>query len=155
VRGSGFGGMARRRLAEDFQALLAAGIDQRMAEGETLKPGNSSTVSRVQWRGHDWVIKRYNTKSVGHLLRKQFKPSRARRSWRNARWLELIGLHTPPAVGYVERRVAGFLDTAYFVCGYVSGPSVRDLAGDATTMRAVQARMEQLFFLMETLHFNH
>lgn len=155
VRYGALRGMVCRQQKGAFQALLEAGIDAVMEQGEILKRGNSSTVCRVRWQGHEWVVKRYNVKSLGHRLRRQFKPSRASRSWRNARWLELIGLHTPPAVGYVERRVAGFLDTAYFVCGYVSGPSVRDLAGDATTMRAVQARMEQLFFLMETLHFNH
>ncbi|ASK35495.1 lipopolysaccharide kinase InaA family protein [Alloalcanivorax mobilis] len=154
VRAAGLAGMASRSLEEDFQALMAAGIDRQMAEGETLKPGNSSTVSRVRWRGHDWVIKRYNTKSPGHRLRKQFKPSRASRSWRNARWLELIGLATPAPVGYAERRPFGVLDTAYFVCQYVAGPSLAELpAGPDLT--AAQQQMERVFDLMKVLNFNH
>ncbi|KAF0804709.1 hypothetical protein A6D6_02861 [Alcanivorax xiamenensis] len=156
VRHSSLRGMVRRPLRAVFEALLEAGIDRLMAEGEMLKPGNSSTVCRVHWQGRDWVIKRYNVKSAGHRLRKQFKPSRAARSWRNARWLELIGLDTPPAVGYVERRVMGLQDTAYFICEYVSGPSLKDLAGGGSeAMARARQQVARLFFLMETLHFNH
>lgn len=156
VRRESLRGMVRRPLRVAFEELLEAGIDRLMAEGEMLKPGNSSTVCRVHWQGRDWVIKRYNVKSAGHRLRKQFKPSRASRSWRNARWLQLIGLDTPLAVGYVERRMMGLQGTAYFVCEYVSGPSLEDLAGsNPEAMARARQQVAQLFFLMETLHFNH
>jgi len=146
-------GMAVRAAAADLQALLEAGIDQAMAGGVMLKNGNSSTVCRVQWRGHDWVIKRYNIKNLWHLGKKQFKPSRARRSWRNARWLDLVGVATPEAVGYVEHRRSGVLGTAYYVSDYTAGKPV-DTLSEPELGRAREA-VDALFSLMALLRFSH
>ncbi len=146
-------GMAVRPAAEDLQALLEAGIDQAMESGVMLKNGNSSTVCRVQWRGHDWVIKRYNIKNLWHGVKKQFKPSRARRSWRNARWLDLIGVATPEAVGYVECRRGGILGAAYYISGYTGGEPVDALAGPA--LNQAREAVEALFSLMAQLRFSH
>lgn len=146
-------GMASRPLAADLTALLEADPDRVMDAGERLKDGNSATVCRVRWRGHDWVIKRYNVKSAWHRIKKQFKPSRARRSWRNACWLDLIGVDTPPAVGYAERRVGGLLDRAYFICRYTPGTPVDRLEEPALTR--ARRHMERIFVLMERLRFNH
>lgn len=153
VCGGGLSGMASRPLAADMKALLEADPDRIMAAGEMLKDGNSATVCRVRWRDHDWVIKRYNVKSAWHRFKKQFKPSRARRSWRNACWLDLIGLNTPKAVGYAEQRLGGLLDRAYFICRYTPGIPVSLLVEPALS-RACR-EMDRIFMLMERLRFNH
>lgn len=147
-------GMAARPFAAALQALLENDIDAVMEAGDFLKRGNSSSVSRVQWQGHDWVIKRYNIKSAAHRLKKQFKPSRAKRSWRNARWINHItGLATPNAIGFLESRQAGLLGTAYYICEHIKGTPVDQLTGDA--QETAKKSMPAVFELMQQLHFNH
>lgn len=149
----GLKGMARRTHSNALQALLDSDIDAVMARGDPLKQGNSSSVSRVNWQGNDWVIKRYNIKGPLHRLKKQFKPSRASTSWRNARWLTLIGLDTPMAIGFVEQRSSRLLGRAYYISEHTQALPVEKL--DDVKLQQARTAMAAIFTLMEHLHFNH
>lgn len=150
---AGLKGMATRPHKDALQALLEADIDAVMANGEPLKQGNSSSVSRVNWQGNDWVIKRYNIKGPLHRLKKQFKTSRASTSWRNARWLTLIGLDTPTAIGFVEQRRHRLLGRAYYISQHTQALAVERLEG--ADLQPAQTAMTMVFKLMEQLRFNH
>lgn len=150
---AGLKGMAARSHKDALQALLEADIDAVMAHGEPLKQGNSSSVSRVNWQGNDWVIKRYNIKGPLHRLKKQFKTSRASTSWRNARWLGLIGLDTPAAIGFVEQRRHRLLGRAYYISQHTQALAVERLEG--ADLQQAQTAMTAIFGLMERLRFNH
>ncbi|UCF42263.1 MAG: hypothetical protein JSV99_06520 [Planctomycetota bacterium] len=51
-------------------------IDARINEGQILKGGDTSYVSRVIWGGKDIVIKRHNHKGFIHSVRHTIKKSR-------------------------------------------------------------------------------
>jgi tRNA A-37 threonylcarbamoyl transferase component Bud32 len=86
-----------------------------------LKRGNSASVVRVDIDGRPRVIKRYNLKSFGHLLRRCWRPSRAWHSWRNAQRLMLWGLPTPRPVALLENRFGCLRARAWYLSEYVPG----------------------------------
>ncbi|HSG92706.1 MAG TPA: hypothetical protein VK999_03265, partial [Methylotenera sp.] len=97
----------RREFLNSVGADFIGQLDQLIADGELLKAGNSATVAKVMLGGQVLVIKRYNLKSFGHFLKRCWRPSRAANAWQFGRLLELIGLPTPKALGFVEKR-SGF-----------------------------------------------
>lgn len=110
----------RQYESEDLLNFLRT-PDALIATGEALKLGNSSTVVKALFDGRPVVIKRYNMKSFTHWLRRCIRPSRACTSWRNARWLELLGLVTPAPIAFLEMRYGPLRRHAYYVCEYVKG----------------------------------
>jgi tRNA A-37 threonylcarbamoyl transferase component Bud32 len=118
---------AMQAFAENPEALFEAA--EQVAEGSTkiLKAGNSATVIRVPIGETNFVIKRYNVKSLGHGLRRALRPvPRYRRSWRNGHRLAFLRLPTARPVALVERKVAAAATVAYLVMEDL-GPEVTDL----------------------------
>lgn len=101
-------------------------IDQSRKEGLILKEGNSATVARVHTPDGDLVIKRYNARSMGRIIRKALRPSRARNSWVNAHQLEFLGVASLRPVAMMEKRFGPFVLDAYFVSEYVGGKNLDD-----------------------------
>ena len=100
--------------------------DGAMARGTALKLGNSATVVKLDLDGRAVVIKRYNIKNALHWLRRCWRPSRAWASWRNAHWLELLGLLTPKPIAFLEMRWGFLRRRAYYVCEFIEGDSLAD-----------------------------
>jgi tRNA A-37 threonylcarbamoyl transferase component Bud32 len=82
-----------------------------------LKPGRSSTVGAAD----GFVLKRHNLRTIGGLLRDLFRRSRARRAFRKAYHLELLGIATPRPVAVAERRVLRVLLRDYLVVEEIAG----------------------------------
>jgi tRNA A-37 threonylcarbamoyl transferase component Bud32 len=118
--------------------------------GEWLKRGNSASVLRVDLDGRARVVKRYNLKSLGHRLRRFWRPSRAWHSWRNAQRLRLWGVPTPRPVALLEHRFGWLRGRAWYVCDWVPGESLAAVlpAADATRRRVL---LDRLCGLLETL----
>lgn len=89
--------------------------DRFIAQAAMIKDGDSTTVVRLSIGHLDCVVKRYNIKNFGYLLRRLFRPSRAWYCWRNAHWLNLAGVITPNPVLMLERRWGPLRREAYFV----------------------------------------
>ena len=101
--------------------------DSLMSKGTLLKDGNTATVALVQVGGRPLVVKRYNIKGLGHLLRRGLRTSRAHISWRNAHLLRILGIPTPGPVAILEQRRGPFRLKSYFVMEYVEGENARSL----------------------------
>lgn len=106
---------------QDMQDLLND-PDHYMAEGETLKNGNTATVARVQLGARQLVIKRYNIKSPVHALSRAFRKTRAWTSWANAFHMEFLGIPSLKPLAMVEHRFGPLRGKAYFVTEYIEGP---------------------------------
>jgi tRNA A-37 threonylcarbamoyl transferase component Bud32 len=93
-----------------------------MASGTVLKHDGTTTVTVVKDAGHEWVIKRYNTKSPWHAVRRAFRSSRAMICWRAAGWLQAAGIDTIRPVAMMEERYLKFLrGRSYLVYEFVAG----------------------------------
>ena len=97
-----------------------------MTKGHILKDGNTCFVSHFTWNNKNIVVKRYNHKGFIHSLRHTIIKSRAIRGWLNAQRLTMLGISTPRALAFIERRKGFILWNSYFVTEYVKGIRFHD-----------------------------
>lgn len=98
------------RILEDPDGFLAT-------RARILKPGRSSTVGVAD----GLVLKRYNLRKAGNLVKDLFRQSKARRSYRKAYHLELAGVRTARIVATADRRWCGWLARSYVLMEEVPG----------------------------------
>jgi tRNA A-37 threonylcarbamoyl transferase component Bud32 len=106
-------------------AFLTQAVDRVLADpdgflrsqAEILKPGRTSTVGRAD----GLVLKRFNFRKLENLLKDLFRPSRARRAFRAAYHLELLGIPTARPIAAADRRICGILARSYFLMEEVAG----------------------------------
>ncbi len=101
--------------------VLLKDLDALMADGQSLKKGTHSDVSRIKWNNRDIVVKRYNHAGIFHSLRHTIKGSRASRSWQYGRHFESLDVTTPGPLAFIEQRKHGLLWQSYLVTEYVDG----------------------------------
>ena len=125
--------------------------------GHWLKRGNSASVVRVDLDGRARVVKRYNLKSLGHRLRRFWRPSRAWHSWRNAQRLCLWGVPTPRPVALLEHRFGWLRGRAWYVCDWVPGESLAAVlpAADAARRQVLLGRLCELLKTLARLRLSH
>ncbi len=105
---------ARQYDNSEFRKILAD-PDAFVDAGEILKPGNTSTVSKIVLGEQTLVIKRYNIKNSWHAIKRALRPSRAWVSWRNAHLLDFYGFNTPRPVAMIEQRRGLLRGKAYYL----------------------------------------
>lgn len=110
-----------RRDAWDALAELLADPDAALRHGTALKRGNSAIVTRVQVRGREVVVKRYNAGSYLRRLRASIRGSRALRAWRNGHRLRLLGISTPAPIAVVVERFGPLQGRAWLVTEVAEG----------------------------------
>ena len=84
---------------------------------QILKPGRTSTVGKAD----GLVLKRFNFRKVENLVKDLFRPSRARRAFRAAYHLELLGIPTARPIAAADHRICGVLARSYFLMEEVPG----------------------------------
>lgn len=131
---------AARAICNDPDAFLAG-------RALLLKPGRSSTVGKAD----GLVLKRYNLRKAGNLLKDLFRPSKGRRSYRKAYHLELAGIPTARIIATADRRCCGLLLRSYVLMEAI--PEAVELGTHLSRAGAVDARLvRQAAALIATLH---
>lgn len=98
-----------------------------MARGRVLKHDGTTTVVAVGDGSRRWVVKRYNTKSRWHALRRLVRGSRAVNCWNAAARLREAGIDTPRPVAALEERYFGVLrGRSYFIHEFVDGEALAE-----------------------------
>ena len=96
-----------------------------------MKDGNSATVAEFIFGDKNYVIKRYNLKSLWQKSKYLFKLSRAARCWKNALVLDMLGIDTPRPIILVEDRIFGVLRRkAYLVSEKIEAPNLLEYTAD-------------------------
>ncbi|MBA1273560.1 lipopolysaccharide kinase InaA family protein [Stutzerimonas azotifigens] len=116
-----------RAVCRDEVPALSALLDDpdaAIANGRSLKQGGSATVALVEREGRLLVIKRYNLKSVGHWLRRCWRPTRAWHSWMEGHRLNFVGIATPRPLAMLEHRRLGLRGRSYLVTEYLGGQDI-------------------------------
>lgn len=98
-------------LNDATRRVLEAPDDFLASRATRLKAGQSSTVGKAD----GLVLKRYNLRKAGNLLKDFFRASKARRSFRKAYHLELAGIPTARPIATADRRIAGWLTRSYLL----------------------------------------
>jgi len=134
---------------------FVADIEEIVTAGELLKDGNSTTVVRAEVAGKQVVIKRYNIKNKVHFLRRCLRPTRAAVSWRNANLLAFMGIATAKPLGFIENRVAGLRQNAYFICEYTAGEELLSAYQQRDADEAELEQLRRLFSYLEQAKVSH
>lgn len=92
-----------------------------------LKNGGSSSVTRLRLNERQLVIKRYNIKSLGHWLRRFWRPSRAWHSWLAAHRLQFLDIATPAPLAMCESRFGPLRRRAWLVTEFCPGQDLLSL----------------------------
>jgi hypothetical protein len=144
----------RDRWNNELQTLLAD-PDVAMRHGTMLKDGNSATVVLVTCGGHQFVVKRYNVKSVWHFLRRSFRNTRAWQSWCNAHLLEFAGINTAAPVALLEKRIGPLRYIAYFVAEFKPASEMLDVYAAREPELSELLQTREIFVLMRRAKLSH
>lgn len=118
------------RSEQEVLAPLLADPDSVFSGQPLLKDGGSSTVTRVRLGGRELVVKRYNIKSLGHWLKRFWRPSRAWHSWLAGWRLWFLGINTPQPLAMIERRLGPWRHQAWLITEYCPGENLLQHMGE-------------------------
>jgi tRNA A-37 threonylcarbamoyl transferase component Bud32 len=97
--------------SEAVDRVLSAPDEFLKSRAQILKPGRTSTLGKAD----GLVLKRFNFRKLENLVKDLFRPSRARRAFRAAYHLELLGIPTARPIAAADRRICGVLARSYFL----------------------------------------
>lgn len=129
------------------ECLSIASLEESMQQGDTLKAGNTCTVSMGQLGGVSVAIKRYNIKNVWHAFSRAWRASRAAHAWRNAHLLSYFGIATPAPLCMLETRFFGLRSKAYFVAAFSPWPDAMAFFQQTTDQQLRDEAVQQLVTL--------
>lgn len=161
VKRFGIHGMTRRDVCgKEFELFLQNPESAFTHSSMTmLKNGGSSTVIKVTLDNREWVIKRYNMKSIWHRMRRLLRQTRAHKSWRLAQKLDLFNVNTPKPVAYLESNYFGLRGKSYYVSEYVRGTDLKTYllpyAEQAWNALPVIQRVVQLLRALAKIEITH
>lgn len=131
IKGEGWRGRA------DYELVKRVGIEgltvrlvEIMNQGDVLKNGTKSCVSRVILGDANVVIKGYRHLGLLHSLRHTLQGSRAKRSWFMADRLCRLAIPTPKPLAYLDEYQGVLLWRSFFIYEYVSGPGLHAVLSD-------------------------
>lgn len=141
-------------LFDDIKADPDAAIRSR---GRILKHDGTTTVALIEDGGRRWVIKRYNTKNLWHLLRRTVRRSRASNCWGMSRLFRQAEITTPAPVAFIEKRCGPLRGKSYFVSEYVEADNLAEhlLAGENGDTAKVKRQAVALFEKLRAAGINH
>lgn len=136
-----------------------AGYDALIKAEQLLKDGNTCTVGLANIGETDVVVKRYNLKSIAHMIGRLFRRTRASISWANAHRLQLLGIPTARPVALFEQRTMRYLrGKAFFLSGFVDQCDVDAFFKHTRDkqLRAIAVKnIVQLFYRLYLLRLSH
>jgi tRNA A-37 threonylcarbamoyl transferase component Bud32 len=145
----------QRDAAHELAPLLAL-PDAAMLGGTLLKDGRTCTVAKAEVARRAVVIKRYNLKSLGHLLTRFWRPTRAWQSWRAGHRLRFLGLATPAPLALIEERVGPLRRRGFLVNEFCPGLNLLQLLSpDHEPDAEVASALMVLFGTLHALRISH
>ena len=102
----------------------AVELDAMLGQADTkniLKNDRTTTVGRLSFNDHDFILKRYNPRNTWHKITRALRKSRARRCWEMSRVFAEVGLNVSAPIMMFEDRVGLIRMNAYFANQYLAG----------------------------------
>ena len=120
---------------------LDAVLDPPLDGAQYIKRHAVTDVYRLQWAGHDVVVKRYNHVGLFHSLRHTIKGSRARRGWRNGQRLLSLGIPTPRPIARIDEYRGPLVWRSWLITEYVDGPNLDCVLDDSAVPMGRKRRL--------------
>ncbi|MCL6417627.1 phosphotransferase [Aestuariirhabdus sp. Z084] len=143
----------RREQDDDTLRAILADPDHFIAEGQSLKQGNTASVSAIELNQRTLVLKRYNLKNRRHAIGRSWRPSRAWSAWENAYRLRFNGIRTPLPIAVKEERLGPIRRRAFLITEQVNGCSLAEAFADSEASPWSQEQLlQQVIELFESLY---
>ncbi len=123
-----------------------------------FKHDRATTLYRMPSAMGDLMIKRYNTKNLWHLLRRNFQTSRARNCLEMAQKYSDAGLRVAQPVAVVESRSGPFAGRSWYVSRFVDSVTLSDYLGVedwAIPLRSIRGEISALFEIFRDHDLSH
>ena len=123
-----------------------------------IKHDHTTTVARIEKSDFCWIIKRYNTKSLWHALRRTVRQSRALNCWKMSKRFDRAGISIPRPVAYIEKRFGPFRGKSYFINEYIDAVNIFTYITthpDRATTKSTEQKVVELFEALRTTGINH
>ena len=133
------------------QFLQAPDSAVEYADIGLLKTDGTSTVAGLSFDGRRFVVKRYNTRSLFHAVRRAVRKSRADICWTSAHRLLDIGIATARPVAILENRLGPFKGKAYYLAEFVEGVLCNEYLPTLTDQNETDRLVEKFAALFRIL----
>ena len=128
-------------------------FDELISEGYCYKSDATSTVASAVQPGHNWVIKRYNSKGLSTTLKMLARQPRAERSFIKSLILRNLGISTPRPLIFAVRYKHGLPYNNYIVTQQSPGDTVCNLFDQGKVSRKEwPIVVDKVRKLLNTLH---
>jgi serine/threonine-protein kinase RIO1 len=108
---------------EKVLALLVA-LNERVEGADKYfknDPGDTTTVAKVSLKGENYVVKRYNFRSIWHKIKLQFRKSHGFRSFYYAHFIKELGIPTIEPIAVIQKKSSFLKLESYFISYYEEG----------------------------------
>lgn len=141
---------------------MGLGGDSRESNGPTetttIKDDRTTTLYKVKSEIGDLIVKRYNTKNLWHLLRRNFQTSRAVNCLKMARTFKSRGIKVAEPIAVIESRFGPFSGRSWYVSRFVDSIMLADYLGVenwTVPLQAVQGKLQALFNIFLNAELSH
>ena len=148
---------ACRNMDAGLKQKLLDDPDQFFMADELLKDGNTCSVSDFKHDDREYVIKRYNRKSLVYRLLHMLMPVRALTSWTGGHVLRLFGVATPKPVACLICKSGLLTSRAYLVMEKVFGRELNSIEKPALldVQIGLPEKFAQIWLELDTLRVTH
>ena len=129
-----------------------------LAGAVLFKHDRTTTLCRVPSAVGDLMVKRYNTKNLWHLLRRNFQASRARNCLEMAGKYRGSGIRVAQPVAMIESRLGPFAGRSWYVSRFVDSVLLSDYLGAedwAAPLRSIEGKIAALFEIFRDHGLSH
>jgi len=123
-----------------------------------IKSDQTTTLGRVHSDVGELVIKRYNTKNLWHLIRRNFQTSRARNSLEMSRCFAEAGIQVAEPMAVIESGYGPFRGRSWFVSRYLDKELLLDYLGqprNADVLERIRSDITLIFVKLLKNRMSH
>ena len=123
-----------------------------------FKEDRATTLYRMPSAVGDLMVKRYNTKNLWHLLRRNFQVSRARNCLEIAEKYSDAGIRVAQPVAMIESRMGPFAGRSWYISRFVDSVMLSDYLDRenwAVPLQSIQGKITALFEIFRNHALSH
>ena len=122
-----------------------------------FKHDRTTTVALIESESKQYILKRYNARSLLHKFKRALRQTRARRCWKMSQAFMGAGLNVAPAVAILEKCWGIFKGDAYFVSEYIDGEMLLNYLPEQNKKQQVliAEKMTSVFGKMRAAKITH
>jgi heptose I phosphotransferase len=134
---------------------LIANPKNFMTEGATIKDEAGHQIVKIKIKDQEFFIKKYQMKSLFHILRKALTKSRAYNSWLASFWYRAVGINTFEIISVYEEYNSFFTLDSYLVSKSLEGLRLDEAAVFEENPLMISAKINSFFKRLSWIDFNH